>query len=172
MNRLRILMPAVLLVAAMVASSQPADARHGARLVATIHGAGFAMMDAGGQIRGNTRFSIDAKLYSDGTATGFVDCEDFGGSLWNGRPADGDVYGPFTSWKKVNGKIALIGTLQLRGDPSGAVFGTIVTIQEFGGAGKGHWTMSVPDFEAGGPPICSESITSGRVDLRQYDWQD
>ncbi len=169
-------MPAVLLVAAMVVSSQPADAKS-RTLVATIHGAGGAVMDAGAPIlRGGTTYSIDARLYSDGTASGFFDCVDVAGSTF-----PGDFRGPITSWKKVGGKITLSGTgklFDLHGDPfpdTGMTsFEYTVTIQKFGGAGKGHWTLAVPFFAAAGfgDPICSELLTSGRLVIKQFDWED
>ena len=105
----------------------------------------------------------------------WIDCADLKGSInpVDGSSVEGDVVGPVTSWTRINGKIALIGTLTLVGDPAHTVFATTVTIQKFGGAGKGLWTMSIPAFEQpGGPPTCSEAITSGRLDLKQYDWQD
>ena len=46
MKYLRLLVPAFLLIAAMVATGQPAAAREGVRLVAVIHGAGLSTMDA------------------------------------------------------------------------------------------------------------------------------
>ena len=63
------------------------------------------------------------------------------------------------------------GTLTLAGTP--LVLSSTVTIQKFGGAGKGHWTMSLPAFETpGGPPTCSEAITSGRLDIDYSNRED
>ncbi|MDQ2915527.1 MAG: hypothetical protein M3T56_20065 [Chloroflexota bacterium] len=167
MNRLRILIPAILLVAAMVGSSQPADAKS-KTLVATIHGRGSAVMD-GPVLFGGTTYSIDARLFSDGLAEGFFDCVDVAGSTF-----PGDVFGPIKHWKKnVDGTITLSGTLQLLGGGP-ATYAYTLTIQKFGGPGTGHWTLSVPIFAAQGfgEPICTETLTSGRLVLRQKDWQD
>ena len=174
MRHLRFLLPAFLLIAAMATSGQPAAA-HERRLVAVIHGAGLSTMDTMGNFRGPTAFTIHARLYSDGSATGWIYCADLKGSI---NPADGSsvegvVAGPVTRWTRVHGKIALIGTLTIVGDPSHTVFASTVTIQKFGGAGKGHWTMSIPAFEApGGPPTCSEAITSGRLDIDYSNRED
>lgn len=65
-------------------------------------------MDAASPLQGTTTYSIDAKLFSDGSATGFFDCADIAEST-----AEGDFFGPITSWKKVGGKIALSGTAEL-----------------------------------------------------------
>ena len=169
---LRLLVPAFLLMAAMVALGQPAAA-HERRLVAVIHGAGLSTMDAMGNLRGPTSFTIDARLYSDGSATGWIYCADLKGSI---NPADGSgvegvVAGPVSRWSRVNGKIALTATLTLAGTP--LVLSSTVTIQKFGGAGKGHWTMSLPAFETpGGPPTCSEAITSGRLVIDYSNRED
>lgn len=175
MRYLRLLLPAFLLMAAMVTSGQPAAAREGVRLVAVIHGVGLSTMDAMGNFRGPTAFTIDARLYSDGSATGWIDCADLAGSInpVTGGSVVGDVAGPVTSWTRVNGKIALIGRLTLAGTGGAVVLATTVTIQKFGGAGKGHWTMSLPALETpGGPPTCSEAITSGRLDIDYSNRED
>jgi hypothetical protein len=162
----RLLVSAALVVAAMVASLLPADAES-VHLVATIHGAGGAVMDAASPLKGDTTYSIDAQLFSDGTATGFFDCADLAGSTF-----PSDISGPITSWKKVDGKITLSGTAQLR-DLSGNLIASnlkyTVAIQKFGGAGKGHWTLAVPPNT---PPVCSELLTSGKLVMRQEDWDE
>ena len=172
MKYLRLLVPAFLLMAAMVATGQPAAAREGVRLVAVIHGAGLSTMDAMGNLRGPTSFTIDARLYSDGSATGWIYCADLAGSTDPaGETVEGAVAGPVTSWTRINGKIALNGMLTVAGTTF--VLATTVTVQEFGGAGKGHWTMSFTDFEApGSPPTCSEAITSGRLDIDYSNRED
>jgi hypothetical protein len=175
MRYLRVLVPAFLVMAAMVTFGQPAAARETVRLVAVIDGAGLSTMDEMGNFRGPTAFTITARLYSDGSATGWIDCADLAGSFnpLTGGSVEGDVAGPVTSWTRVNGKIALHGTLTLAGTGGAVVLATTVTVQKFGGAGKGHWTMSLPAIETpGGPPTCSEAITSGRLDITRYDWQD
>ena len=170
---MRLLLPAFLLMAAMVTSGQPAAAREGVRLVAVIHGAGLSTMDAMGNFRGPTAFTIDARLYSDGSATGWIYCADLPGSInpATGLSVEGVVAGPVSRWTRVNGKIALTATLTLAGTTF--VLASTVTIQKFGGAGKGHWTMSLPALEQpGGPPTCSEAITSGRLDIDYSNRED
>jgi hypothetical protein len=127
-------------------------------------------MDAASPLKGTTTYSIDAQLFSDGSATGFFDCADLAGST-----AEGDIFGPITSWKKVDGKITLSGTAELwnlgrtvRLDPRNLNY--TVTIQKFGGAGRGHWTLDVPAYQQpSDPPICSELLTSGRLVMRHID---
>ena len=144
-------------------SGRHGEGRHPS-LVGTIHGAGGAVMDAASPLKGTTTYSIDAKLFSDGSATGFFDCADLAGST-----AEGDIFGPITSWKKVDGKIALSGTAELwnlgrtvRLDPRNLNY--TVTIQKFGGAGVGHWTLDVPAYQKPtDPPLCSELLTSGHL---------
>ena len=162
MRRLRILMPAIFVIAALLGSSQQASA-HDVRLVATINGAGRAIMDDASPLKGTTTYFIHARLYSDGTAIGRFDCVDLAGST-----AEGDFFGPITSWKMVNGMITLSGPGQLRalnGDLVPGIGTTVlpytVTIQKFGGKGTGHWTLDVPFFAP--VAICSELLTSGRL---------
>jgi hypothetical protein len=160
---LRILSSVAFVIAAMVASSLPADAKS-VHLVATIHGSGGAVMDAASPLKGTTTYSIDAQLFSDGTATGFFDCADLAGST-----LPGDIQGPITSWKRVNGKITLSGIAHTAKKSNLAY---TVAIQKFGGAGKGHWTLDVPFFQAFlnvVPPVCSELLTSGRLVIRHDD---
>ncbi|TMC44770.1 MAG: hypothetical protein E6J23_06550 [Chloroflexi bacterium] len=162
MKGLRILMSAIFVMAALIGSSQQASA-HGVQLVATINGAGRAVMDEASPLKGTTTYFIHARLYSDGTAIGRFDCVDLAGST-----AEGDFFGPITSWKMVNGEIRLSGAGQLRtlsGDLVPGIGTTAlpytVAIQTFGGKGVGHWTLEVPAFAP--VAICSERLTSGRL---------
>ena len=162
MKGLRILMPAVFVISALLASSLQIFAND-VRLVATIDGAGRAVMDDASPLKGTTTYFIHARLYSDGTAIGRFDCVDLAGST-----AEGDFFGPITGWKMVNGKITLSGPGQLRALNADLVPGigtTIlpytVAIQTFGGKGIGHWTLDVPFFAP--VAICSELLTSGRL---------
>ena len=155
-------MPAIFVIAALLGSSQQASA-NSVHLVATINGAGRAVMDAASPLKGTTTYFIHARLYSDGTAIGRFDCVDLAGST-----AEGDFFGPITSWKMVNGQITLSGPGQLRalnGDLVPGIGTTVlpytVTIQRFGGEGTGHWTLDVPFFAP--VAICSELLTSGRL---------
>src|SRR5205807_9324351 len=99
LKMLRILMPAIFVIAALVGSSSQASA-HEVQLVATINGSGRAVMDDGAPLKGTTTYFIHARLYSDGSAIGRFDCVDLAGST-----AEGDFFGPITSWKMVNGQI-------------------------------------------------------------------
>jgi len=160
-KRLRNLMAAIFVIAALLGSSQQASA-NSVHLVATINGSGRAIMDAASPLKGTTTYFIHARLYSDGTAIGRFDCVDLAGSTF-----EGDFFGPITSWKMVNGEITLSGPGQLRalnGDLvpgiGTTVFPYTVTIQRFGGKEIGHWTLDVPFF---GGVVCSELLTSGRL---------
>src|SRR3989440_5623323 len=126
-------MPAIFVVAALLASSQQASARD-VRLVATINGAGPAIMDDASPLKGTTTYFIHARLYSDGTAIGRFDCVDLAGST-----AEGDFFGPITSWKMVNGEVTFSAPGQLRtlaGDLQPWTFSYTVAIQTFGDTGS------------------------------------
>jgi hypothetical protein len=41
-----------------------------------------------------------------------------------------------------------------------------VTIQRFGGAGVGHWTLAIPDGAGGWFTVCFETLTSGQIVIR------
>ncbi|MDQ2914447.1 MAG: hypothetical protein M3T56_14475 [Chloroflexota bacterium] len=156
-------MPAIFVIAALLGSSQQASA-HRVHLVATINGSGRAVMDGvfPPLLQGTTTYFIHARLYSDGTAIGRFDCVDLAGST-----AEGDFFGPITSWKMVDGRVTLSGSGQLRmlngdwfPDIGITAFHYTIAIQRFGGKGVGHWTLDVRDF---GGVICSELLTSGRL---------
>src|SRR5205814_8466086 len=128
---LRILMTAIFVIAALLGSSQHASA-DSVHLVATINGSGRAVMDAASPLQGTTTYFIHARLYSDGTAIGRFDCVDLAGS-----PAEGDFFGPITSWKMVNGEITFSGPGQLRtlaGDLQPGSVPSTVGIQAFRGS--------------------------------------
>jgi hypothetical protein len=99
-------------------------------------------------------FSFHATLYSDGTASGRLDCVDeMGDKLIE------NVFGEVTKWSVgphgltlfVSGKLVAIsgGHPVLRDFP--------VTIKSFGGAGVGHSTLGNP-----ASPFCIERLISGR----------
>lgn len=86
-------------------------------------------------------FAIHATLYSDGTATGHVDCVDPMGDT-----STGNIFG------EVTGKLVAIPG----GHPIDRTFK--VTIQSFGGAGVGHCTLGNPAH-----PFCIELLLSGQI---------
>lgn len=133
-------------------------------LVASINGGGTATMDDGA---GTTHWGTGVRLYSDGSAKGQFDCVDDHGS----RPGyPGNIWGPVTSWSLdaqgqitlhvPNGKFVPIPG----GHPSNVPFQ--VTIQRFGGAGVGHWTLAVPDGSGGWFTVCFETLVSGHIVIR------
>ena len=132
-----------------------------ATVVATINGGGTAIMDPDSFAQGTTAFEIHATLYSDGTAKGHIMCVDQQGS----STIPGNVFGEVTSWvRNPDGSIRLnvVGKFvsQPGGHPGPQDFS--VTIQRFGGAGVGHWTLSVDDFT-----FCEETLLSGQIVMRR-----
>jgi hypothetical protein len=116
-------------------------------------------------------FSFDVKLFSDHSASGKVDCVDIAGDPV-GYP--GDIFGDVSSWSQAaeGGPVTLYitdGTLVAipGGDPFPTATGLSfsVTIQHFGGAGVGHWTLDAPGFASpfNGGPICQELLSRGRI---------
>jgi hypothetical protein len=152
---------AAFLVGAMVG---PASAA-GPHIVATINGGGTSTMAEvfGIANPGRSVFGFTAKLNSDGSATGHIDCADLVGDA-PGFP--GNIFGSVVSWSgDLNGEITLnvIGGKFLPfpgGHPVEADF--IVKIQKFGGAGVGHWTL-----ESDGVVFCIETLDSGQIVLRR-----
>jgi hypothetical protein len=154
----------VVVVLTAVLFAYPATA-NAASVVATINGGGTAIMDPTGSalgLAGTTAFEIHATLYSDGTARGHVDCLDqFGSTL------PGNIFGAVTSWEgsldggpltlHVSGKFVAIPGGLANADQQFAV-----TIQQFGGAGVGHWTLSVGPFT-----LCVETLRSGQIVMRR-----
>jgi hypothetical protein len=132
-----------------------------ATVVATINGGGTAEMSAPGAFLGKTAFGMGVKLYSDGSATGHIDCVDQHGSTF-----PGNIWGEVTSWSMEGTVIVLnvsgVGLLK------GSSF--TVKIQQFGGAGVGHWTLHESDPPSFGFPagfmFCNETLTSGQIVYR------
>jgi hypothetical protein len=137
----------------MAASGQVREAKAaGPTVVATINGKGMAFMTSGPGAGGRSVswFRFQATLYSNGTATGHVDCVDVPGDV-----SPGKIFGHVTGWSP-GGAYGLV-TL--------AVTGTInftVTIQRFGGAGVGHWTLGMTPAS----PFCIERLLSGQIGER------
>ena len=168
-ERLRAITVVIFVIAGLVGGSQQASASS-VHLVANINGSGRATMDAASPIQGTTTYFIHARLYSDGTVIGRFDCVDLAGSTFGGGSAAGDFFGPITKWAMLpSGEITLSGTGKLRplgGDLLPVDFPYTITIQKFGGAGVGHWTLNVPLFDG---VICSEILTSGRLVMTKPD---
>jgi hypothetical protein len=151
------------LALAMLAS-QSLVANAATTIVGTIDGGGTSIMTDG---MGVTTFSIHATLFSNGTARGHITCVDRMGSA-PGYP--GNIFGAVTSWSRnADGTINLHVTdgkfVSFRNGlvfPGGVPF--TLTIQTYGGAGVGHWTLAVPGTASpNGGPICQELLTSGRL---------
>src|SRR2546428_12775825 len=152
----------VVAVLTAVLFAYPATA-NAASVVATINGGGTAIMDPSRSdfgLAGTTSFGIHATLYSDGTAKGHINCVDQVGSTF-----PGNIFGEVTSWERsLDGSIILnvVGKLVAfpGGHPQDVSF--TVTIQQFGGAGVGHWTLSI-----GGFTFCVETLRSGQIVMRR-----
>src|SRR5213593_4574164 len=140
---------AALLVGALVGPASAADPH----LVASIHGGGTSIMAEvfGIPNPGTSVFSFNVKLMSDGSASGHIDCVDQHGDA-PGFP--GNIFGEVVSW---SGDLAGEITLNVEGKfvplPGGHPVSVAFTvkIQQFGGAGVGHWTLG-----AGGAVFCIE----------------
>jgi len=132
-----------------------------ASVVATINGGGTAIMDPTSFAQGTTAFEIHATLYSDHTAKGHVDCLDQVGSTF-----PGNIFGEVTSWEgSLDGSVTLHVTGKFVNIPGGVANKDqqfAVTIQQFGGAEVGHWTLSVDDFT-----FCVETLRSGQIVMRR-----
>lgn len=158
---------AALLVGAMAG---PASAVAPARAVATINGGGTAEMQDPIPA-GSTVFGMGIRLYADGTASGHFHCVDQYGD-WVGFP--GNIWGEVTGWSgDLHGTITLTvsggGFVPIpggRGFPVEVPF--TVTIEQFGGAGVGRWTLAVPDPSSptGWFTVCYELLTSGQIAIR------
>jgi len=152
----------VVAVLTAVLFAYPATANAASR-VATINGGGTAIMDPNRSdfgLAGTTSFGIHATLYSDGTARGHINCVDQFGSTF-----PGNIFGEVTSWEgSLDGSVTLHVTGKFVGFPGGHPqdVSFTVTIQQFGGAGVGHWTLAI-----GGFTFCVETLRSGRIVMRR-----
>src|SRR5579864_8038420 len=95
MRKLVNLLPALALSVAMLASHPTVAAANAVTVVMTINGGGTALMYAGPGAgdKSVSSFGIHATLYSDGSATGHVDCVD-----QHDDTASGNIFGDVTSW--------------------------------------------------------------------------
>jgi hypothetical protein len=152
----------VVAVLTAVLFAYPATA-NAASVVATINGGGTAIMDPTRSdfgLAGTTSFGIHATLYSDGTARGHLNCVDQVGSTF-----PGNIFGEVTSWEEsLDGSITLNVVGKFVGFPGGHPqdVSFSVTIQQFGGAVVGHWTLSI-----GGFTFCDETLLSGQIVMRR-----
>ncbi|GAC1472913.1 MAG: hypothetical protein PVS3B2_00630 [Candidatus Dormibacteraceae bacterium] len=170
MKKLKYLLPAISFAVAMLAS-HPVTASAAVTVAGTVNGGGTSVMtDVAAQgFKGVSSFSVHATLFSNGSAIGHFDCVDH----MNNPPGyPGNIFGDITSWSKDGAGLHLYvtnGSLVGHGSPvaiGGLPF--TVTIQSFGGAGVGHWTLDLPGvpspYNAG--PICQELLTSGQIVAR------
>jgi hypothetical protein len=134
------------------------------QVVASINGGGTSTMAEvfGIPNPGTSVFGFNVRLMSDGSATGHIDCLDQNGDA-PGFP--GNIFGEVVSWSgDLGGEITLnvVGKFLPipGGHPTPAAF--TVKIQQFGGAGVGHWTL-----ESDGVVICIETLDSGQIVLRR-----
>jgi hypothetical protein len=144
--------PAGTAVAAIVAPNTGA-----VTVVARINGGGTAEMGPPGRTRGISSFGMGVTLLSDGTATGHFDCVDHQGD----PTGAGNIFGEATSWSMEGDVIVVNVTGKFipipGGDPRPVSFK--VKIQQFGGAGVGHWSL----VNAKGVIVCWELLISGQI---------
>lgn len=145
------------IIFAGVVASPVGAASQGRIAVAYISGGGTAEMQAPGLAQGITHWGAGITLYSDGTASGHMDCVDQQGDNF-----PGNIFGEVTSWSMEGTTVVLnvIGKfVGHSGNPENVAF--TVKIQQFGGAGVGHWTLEVGPFL-----FCVEVVTSGQIVYR------
>ena len=166
-NRKRLIATAILASAVTAACSDMTAPKNpgvltavarGATVVATIHGGGTAEMQPPGLAAGRTAFGMEVTLLADGSATGHVDCVD-----QHGDNLPGNIFGEVSSWRMEGQVVVLNVTGKLIRFPGGRPVPVSFTlkIQQFGGAGVGHWTL-----EVGGRLFCIELLTSGQIVYR------
>ena len=157
MNKLKYLLPAISLAVAMLASHPAVAAANVVTMVATINGGGTALMTSppGGMpgFKNVSSFGIHATLYSDGSATGHVDCVDHQGDV-----SKGNIFGEVTRWSMSQYGLTLWVTGKLVSGSDNDPTSFPLTIQSFGGAGVGHWTLGKL-----ASPFCVELLLSGQL---------
>lgn len=169
MKKLLNLIGAISLAGALLAF-HPVAADAGSA-VGTISGGGTANMTDLPAGMGVSSFGFEATLFSDGSARGHFDCADHMGDV-PGYP--GNIFGDITGWSPApGGGVSLLVTgAKLVAIPGGLVVRSgltfTVTIQHFGGAGVGHWTLDLPGNPSpfNGGPICQELLISGQIVVR------
>jgi hypothetical protein len=90
-RRLISVLVSALLVGALAGPASAAS--HGRTVVAHINGGGTAEMQVESFAQGITHWGAGVTLYSDGTASGHIDCVD-----QHGGNFPGNVFGEVTSW--------------------------------------------------------------------------
>jgi hypothetical protein len=157
MKKLLNLLPAISLAVAMLASHPVGAAAAAVTVVATINGGGTALMTSppGGLpgFKNVSSFGIHATLYSDGSATGHVDCVDQQGDV-----SKGNIFGDVTKWTQGPYGLTLWVTGKLVSGSDNVATSFPLTIQTFGGAGVGHWTLGKLSS-----PFCVELLLSGQL---------
>ena len=171
MRNLRLALIPMVLLAATIFVSQATAAARAVSVVGHINGGGTSVMTDLPAGMGVTSFGFEVTLFSDGSARGHFDCVDHVGDV-PGYP--GNIFGAITSWSlNADGTVSLhITDGKLVAFPGGLVvpggLPFTVTIQRFGGAGVGHWTLDVPGVTSpfNGGPICQELMVSGQLVVR------
>ncbi len=165
MKKLVNLLPAISLAVAMLASYPAVAAADAVTVVATINGGGTALMTsgpgAGVGFKNVSSFGIHATLYSDflpgstsiRRASGHVDCVDQQGDV-----SKGNIFGDVTGWSQGIYGLTLWVTGKLVAGSDNDPMSFPLTIQSFGGAGVGHWTLGNP-----ASPFCIELLLSGQL---------
>jgi hypothetical protein len=146
------------------APSVSASSVSGPTVYATINGGGTALMtfpSPGAGDKSVSSFGIHATLYADGTATGHVDCVDQHDDV-----SPGNIFGAVTRWSYTTGlypglTLFVTGTEVVFPGVLHAAINFPLTIQSFGGAGVGHWTLGKL-----ANPFCVELLLSGQIDER------
>jgi hypothetical protein len=154
---------AALLVGVLAGPASAAS--HGRTVVAHINGGGTAEMQVESFAQGVTHWGAGVTLYADHTASGQIDCVD-----QHGSSDPGNIWGEVTSWSGDldGGPITLnvIGKfVGFAGSPP-EVASFRVTIQAFGGAGVGRWTLEVEVAPGVFFEFCVEVVTSGEIAIR------
>ena len=135
-------------------------ASQGRTVVARISGGGTALMLPASFAQGITHWGAGVTLYEGGIASGHIDCVDQQGGTF-----PGNIFGEVTGWSgDLNGgpiTLHVVGKFVGHGGhPEAQEFN--VTIQAFGGAGVGRWTLDI-----GGFVFCVEVVTSGQIRIRR-----
>jgi hypothetical protein len=157
MKKLVTVILTILLTSTMFASRPVAVSA--SSVLETVNGGGTALMGPPGSAKGVSSFGFHATLYADGSAVGHFDCVDQMGDVTGA----GNIFGDITSWSRNgDGTVSLYVTNgKFVKFPGGLVASGIdftVTIQKYGGAGVGHWSLTT-----GKGIICWETLISGQI---------
>jgi hypothetical protein len=161
---MRRLIGAFSLVAVLVGvlAGPASAASQGRTVVARISGGGTAEMQAESFAQGTSHWGAGVILYSDGTASGHIDCVDQQGGSF-----PGNIFGEVTGWS-MEGTVVVLNVVGKfvghGGHPEDTSFK--VKIQAFGGAGVGRWTLEVEVAPGVFFEFCVELVTSGQIRIR------